>query len=161
MSVKNSYFISDEHNFDVKQSLLMQQNKNQVTNETESKKVNTKIYDSINDTKTHVNCLNGKCCDLGELNNEFDNLKNKTKTNNHNNKNGLGNFLPNINNLDNLDDFGILSFFKRNLNILVNFVYLFLIAILLFNSVVHRSNVSLIQIIFITLIYVLYKIIMG
>jgi hypothetical protein len=156
---KGSYFSSNEHNYDVNQSLDVLNKKENLENKTNLDKMNNNNLNSINDSIDYLGCLNNNCSNLNN------NQNNQNDKNNKENVEML--FSLEINNNSNKDNNnesgktkneGIFQTFMKNLDILISFVYIFLISLLIISAVMNRNNMNLVQIIILTLLYIFYKI---
>tara|TARA_B100000780_G_C21108929_1_gene447980 strand:+ start:1833 stop:2315 length:483 start_codon:yes stop_codon:yes gene_type:complete len=130
---KKTNFISDKINLDKVQSMLMKENYENLTNNT-NYKLMTNGFQSINDNLDYVECINNNCSKVNNesmVNKEKDLVKDK-KTNGNN-------------------------VMMKNLDILVSLVYIFLLVILLLGSVINRDANNLVNILIITLIYLFYQ----
>tara|TARA_B110000305_G_C19374318_1_gene606144 strand:- start:361 stop:843 length:483 start_codon:yes stop_codon:yes gene_type:complete len=134
---KKTNFISDKINLDRGQSMIMKENYQNLTNNT-NYELMSNGFQSINDNLDYVECINNNCSKLNKVsmvNKEKDLVKDK-KTNDNN-------------------------VMIKNLDILVSLVYIFLLVILLLGSVINRNANNLVNILIITLIYLFYQIYMS
>tara|TARA_B110001452_G_scaffold264367_1_gene267268 strand:+ start:1644 stop:2096 length:453 start_codon:yes stop_codon:yes gene_type:complete len=133
---KVSYFVSNEFNYDVNQSLEMLDTKQELVDSLEDSKINDNFYNSVNDSMDYLGCLNSNC---SKLYNDLDeDIYNKSKKNKKSQ-----------------DVFGILV---ENLDMLINIIYVLITCVLLFYSIMGKNDSLLVQILVITLVYVFYKI---
>tara|TARA_B110000444_G_scaffold228994_2_gene235150 strand:+ start:2329 stop:2799 length:471 start_codon:yes stop_codon:yes gene_type:complete len=131
---KKTNFITNEMNLDTIQSMVIKEKYQNLTNNTNYQFM-TNSFKSINDNIDFVECINNRCTKIDNksiINKEKDLVKNK-------NKNGY-------------------NIIMNNLDILVSLVYIFLLVIFLFGSVIQRDSNKLIYILIITLFYLFYKI---
>tara|TARA_B110000977_G_C11004515_1_gene465178 strand:+ start:240 stop:710 length:471 start_codon:yes stop_codon:yes gene_type:complete len=131
---KKTNFITNEMNLDTIQSMVIKEKYQNLTNNTNYQFM-TNSFKSINDNIDFVECINNSCTKIDNksiINKEKDLVKNK-------NKNGY-------------------NIIMNNLDILVSLVYIFLLVIFLFGSVIQRDSNKLIYILIITLFYLFYKI---
>lgn len=134
---KKTNFIGDKINLDRVQSMVMKENYENLTNNTNYDLL-TNGFQSINDNLDYVECINNNCSKVNKesmVNKEKDLVKDK-KTNDNN-------------------------VMIKNLDILVSLVYIFLLVILLLGSVINRDANNLVNILIITLIYLFYQIYMS
>ena len=131
---KKTNFITNEMNLDTIQSMVIKEKYQNLTNNTNYQFM-TNSFKSINDNIDFVECINNSCTKIDNksiINKEKDLVKNK-------NKNGY-------------------NIIMNNLDILVSLVYIFLLVIFLFGSVIQRDSNKLIYILIIKLFYLFYKI---
>ena len=139
---KNLKFKNEELNLDTNQNLLMQKRKDDLI-KNNTLEFTSNGYESINDRLDYVECLNGNCSKIECVN-------------------GSCNKKDNVNNIMNqLNVFNEDNSIFKSLDILISFIYIFLLVILLLGSVIKRDANNLIYILIITLIYVFYKITIG
>lgn len=160
MQNKNSYFVSDEHNYDAQQSLTMMKCKQDMINNVEVNKINSQDMPSVNDAKDYLGCVGDQCSKIDDISNHGKKMDIKSRSQQelifNNVKPSLGK-KTNSNNSNKKKD-SVHSILRRNLDAMISFVYIFLITILLLATVLHKQNNYLIHIIILTLLYVFYKI---
>lgn len=134
---KKTNFVSSEINLDTLQSMFMKEKYQNLSKNTNYEFM-TNGFQSINDGIDYLECVNNNCSKLGNENmeNKEKDLVKEKKSNNTN-------------------------VMMKNLDILVSFVYIFLLVVLLLGSVIKRDSNYLINILIITLVYLFYQIYMS
>tara|TARA_B100000902_G_C27284285_1_gene903560 strand:- start:771 stop:1247 length:477 start_codon:yes stop_codon:yes gene_type:complete len=149
---KETYFLSTENNFDINQQKVIEDNKKNIVNNTDTKTINKNELSCINDEKEYIGCINKNCSSIETTNTEsqedyifYNNLGN-IKNNNTNKKPiGIGVF-----------DSGFMN--NINMSSIINFIYLFIIVLLLTSGILNKNINNLLLILIITLIYIVYNI---
>ena len=164
MQNKNSYFISDEFNFDTEQSLAMEYNKEKMMNKVESSRINNQEMGSINDAKDYLGCVNDSCSKIEEHDQQSSNKNEKKSIQDYifsnlgEKKNGTKNGTKNETKNEKEKNNKIYSILRENIDVMISFLYIFCITLLLFSTVLRRNSNYLMQIIILTLMYVFYRI---
>lgn len=152
---KGTYFVNNLLNLDITQALTMKKTQENFANLTDLDNMNNSGYKSITDTKEDLGCLNNNCANLENMENETETETKTEKTENVAEKKEASTEDGEDKKVSSMEILGI------KLDSIITFVYLFLIAILLFNSVFNRNTGNFIQIIVLTLLFIFYKIIIS
>ena len=152
---KGTYFVNNLLNLDITQALTMKKTQENFANLTDLDNMNNSGYKSITDTKEDLGCLNNNCANLENMENETETETKTEKTENVAEKKEASTEDGEDKKVSSMEILGI------KLDSIITFVYLFLIAILLFNSVFNRNTGNFIQIIVLTILFIFYKIFMG
>jgi len=144
---KKINFIDDIINLDRIQSLLIKENYENLNIKTKNNIMNNG-YESINDNKDYVECINNNCS-------KIDNIDKDLVKNNSNNSNSINS--NNSNNSNSNTGNNIIKY----LDIVISLIYIFLLVIFLLGTVIKREVDNLINILIITLMYLFYKIYIG
>lgn len=145
-----------ESNFHVNQTQDLLNNKQKLVNNIELDKINNNGLGSISDSIDYLGCLNNNCSKLDESKISCDSLSSTKKIDYM-----MDNLASNDSvSMSNKPVNSITSVLLENLDMLVSYIYIFLITLLLLNSAINKSSDSLIQIIILSLLYVFYKMFM-
>ena len=150
---KGTYFVNNLLNLDITQALTMKKTQENFANLTDLDNMNNSGYKSITDTKEDLGCLNNNCANL-------ENMENETETKTEKTENVAEKKEASTENGEDKKESSI-KILGIKLDTIITFVYLFLIAVLLFNSVFNRNTGNFIQIIVLTLLFIFYKIIIS
>ena len=149
---KESYFLSTENNFDINQQKLIEDNKKNMLNNIDNTSINKNELSCINDEKEYIGCINKNCSSVESNNTEsqedyvfYNNLGNVK--NNKTNKEPIG---------IGLFDSGFMN--NINMSSIINFIYLFIIVLLLTTGILNKNINNLLLILIVTLIYIVYNI---
>ncbi len=153
---KGTYFVNNLLNLDITQALTMKKTQENFANLTDLDNMNNSGYKSITDTKEDLGCLNNNCANL-------ENMENETETKTEKTENVVEKKEASTEETENGEDKkeSSMEILGIKLDTIITFVYLFLIAVLLFNSVFNRNTGNFIQIIVLTLLFIFYKIIIS
>tara|TARA_Y100001970_G_C14133059_1_gene802796 strand:- start:838 stop:1359 length:522 start_codon:yes stop_codon:yes gene_type:complete len=150
---KGTYFVNNLLNLDITQALTMKKTQENFANLTDLDNMNNSGYKSITDTKEDLGCLNNNCANLENMENEIETKTEKTE--NVAEKKEASTEDGEDKKESSIKILGI------KLDTIITFIYLFLVAVLLFNSVFNRNTGNFIQIIVLTLLFIFYKIIIS
>ena len=166
MKYSKNIFESDKLDFDIQQCLELENNKKNLITHVKSKEMDVKHYKSINDFNNNLGCMTEECFNKNNKISNNKKFKNERKQNdyifdevklNSNNVNNHDN--PNNGNNGTNDLFSTL---RKHFDVIINFVYIFIISVLLVLSIVNKKEkIYLLEIIIITLIYIFYKIFLA
>ena len=67
---KETYFLSTENNFDINQQKVIEDNKKNIVNNTDTKTINKNELSCINDEKEYIGCINKNCSSIENTNTE-------------------------------------------------------------------------------------------
>jgi hypothetical protein len=160
----SSIFIQENLNLDINQSLALQEKKRAISNnnnkDNNNNNNNNNNIESISESINYLNCVGNNC---SKIDNSY------TIPNSNSNSNSSVNspeisISTNVSNVANLSKNKtqeFLNYIQKNLDVMISFVYIFLITLLLVNSVLNRNNHSLVQMLVLTLLYVFYKLFIG
>ena len=152
---KGTYFVNNLLNLDITQALTMKKTQENFANLTDLDNMNNSGYKSITDTKEDLGCLNNNCANLENMENETETETKTEKTENVAEKKEASTEDGEDKKVSSIKILGI------KLDTIITFIYLFLVAVLLFNSVFNRNTGNFIQIIVLTILFIFYKIFMG
>lgn len=169
MKYSKNIFESDKLDFDIQQCLELENNKKNLITHVKSKEMDVKHYKSINDFNNNLGCTTEECFDKNNKISNNKKFKNERKQKdyifddvklNANNANNTNN-TNNANNANNGSN-DLFSTLRKNFDVIINFVYIFIISVLLVLSIVNKKEkIYLLEIIIITLIYIFYKIFLA
>ncbi len=148
---KGTYFVNNLLNLDITQALTMKKTQENFANLTDLDNMNNSGYKSITDTKEDLGCLNNNCANL-------ENMENETETKTEKTENVAEKKEASTEDGEDKKESSI-KILGIKLDSIITFIYLFLVAVLLFNSVFNRNSSNFIQIIVLTLLLIFYKII--
>ena len=135
-SKSETYFLTDDHSYDLNQSLKLQEQREKLIANTQ--KMDSDTMKSVSDNIDYLGCVNGNCAKLANPN---PNTKN------------IGDFI-NSNMTSNMTS-NMMS--KINMDYAVNLVYIVVLAILILLMINKRRD-NLLQIIGVTIVYIFVKI---
>ena len=150
---KGTYFVNNLLNLDITQALTMKKTQENFANLTDLDNMNNSGYKSITDTKEDLGCLNNNCANL-------ENMENETETKTEKTENVAEKKEASTEDGEDKKESSI-KILGIKLDTIITFIYLFLVAVLLFNSVFNRNTGNFIQIIVLTLLFIFYKIIIS
>ena len=156
---KGTYFVNNLLKFDITQALTMKKTQEKFANLTDLDNMNNSGYKSITDTKEDLGCLNNNCANLENMENQTETETEKTENVAEKKEASTEETEETENGEDKKES--LMEILGIKLDTIITYVYLFLIAVLLFNSVFNRNTGNFIQIIVLTILFIFYKIFMG